>query len=137
MSAKKKGIKRDELKSASMNFNKKTAMFVSAHPDDIDFYAGGLLANLASSGWKIRCLVFTSGEKGTMDLKMNANRLVCIREKEQKESLSLLGCKDIIFPRLKCRDLAKDFKKAREMLTLQIRNFRPQMLVSFDTWKAY
>ncbi len=137
MSDKKQVSKNNKINFASTNFNKKTAMFVSAHPDDVDFYAGGLLANLASSEWKIRCLIFTSGEKGTMDLKMKSNQLIRIREKEQTESLSILGCKDLVFARLKCRDLAKDFKKAREILTQQIRKFRPQLLVSFDPWKAY
>jgi LmbE family N-acetylglucosaminyl deacetylase len=136
----RKKIKTGDSKIQELNpkyFNKRIAMFVGAHPDDVDIYAGGLLYNLASSGWKIKSVVLTSGEKGTVDLKMKSSTLAKIRKKEQKDSLRLLGCNDIIFGNFHDDDLFMDQVKAIKWLTSEIRKTKPEILVSFDPWQTH
>src|SRR5689334_3525989 len=112
---------------------RRVAMFVGAHPDDIDYYAGGLVLNSAKKGWEVRCIVLTRGEKGTYESGVKPDVLAKTRTAEQRKSLSLLGCRDILFGDL--GDGEVDIEVAREMLTAEIRENRPDILVSFDPWR--
>ncbi len=42
-----------------------TALAIGAHPDDVEFGCGGLLARWAASGCAIHHLVCTDGSKGS------------------------------------------------------------------------
>ena len=45
-----------------------SALAVAAHPDDVEFGAGGTLATWAAEGCVVHHLVLTDGAKGTWDL---------------------------------------------------------------------
>ena len=56
------------------------AMVIMAHPDDPEFFCGGLLALWAREGAEIAYLVLTNGNKGSDDPTMTSERLTAIRQ---------------------------------------------------------
>ena len=45
----------------------RSALAIGAHPDDVEFGAGGTLAKWAAAGCVVHHLVLTDGSKGTWD----------------------------------------------------------------------
>jgi LmbE family N-acetylglucosaminyl deacetylase len=70
---------------------------VGAHPDDLEWYAGGTIAKLAREGAEITFVVCTDGERGTYDPTVDAQRLAAQREVEQRNAAQTLGVKEVIF----------------------------------------
>ncbi len=66
-----------------------TAMAIAAHPDDIEFMMAGTLLRLKERGWKIHCLVLSTGDCGTPNETKAA--IVKKRLKEAKASFDLAG----------------------------------------------
>lgn len=64
---------------------------VGAHPDDIEFGAGGTLLKHRASGHQVQLIILTSGELGGSDPE--------VREREASEAAALLDA-DITFCRL-------------------------------------
>ena len=72
---------------------------IGAHPDDVDLYAGGLVAALASAGVDVAMADLTAGElatRGTPDL----------RAEEAREAARILGVSGREC--LRCRDYCPD-----------------------------
>ena len=61
------------------------ALAIGAHPDDIEFGAGGTLAGWAEAGCHITMLVVTDGSKGTWDPAVKPDDLIELRRAEQME----------------------------------------------------
>jgi hypothetical protein len=57
------------------------------HPDDNDFGAGATVAKVARQGADVRYLIATTGQRGSSDAAMTAERLSEIRMKEQMLAL--------------------------------------------------
>src|SRR5579859_6630514 len=66
-------------------------MAIYAHPDDPEFFSGGTLAKWALEGKELVYVLATSGDKGTDDQDMTAQRLIEIREAEQRAAAILTG----------------------------------------------
>lgn len=49
-------------------------MAIYAHPDDPEFFSGGLLAKFAAEGKHLIYVLATSGDKGTDDPEMTRER---------------------------------------------------------------
>ncbi len=73
------------------------ALVVAAHPDDPEFGCGGTAATWSRDGWEFYYLVATDGSKGSNDPDMNPERLVALRQQEQREAARRLGVKDVFF----------------------------------------
>ena len=69
----------------------KVGLVIAAHPDDPDFGAGGTAALWTTLGWEMHYLVVTNGAKGTADPEMTSERLVPMREVEQRNAADALG----------------------------------------------
>src|SRR5256885_2383132 len=59
------------------------ALVVFAHPDDVDFGAGGAIAHWVDEGWDVRYLSINRGQKGAWDAHMDAAEYRSLREVEQ------------------------------------------------------
>jgi LmbE family N-acetylglucosaminyl deacetylase len=75
----------------------KRALVIAAHPDDPDFGAGGTAALWTREGWEFFYLVCTDGSKGTADPEMTSERLIPLRQEEQRNAASALGVKECFF----------------------------------------
>ncbi|MCU1504517.1 MAG: hypothetical protein JWM12_3871 [Ilumatobacteraceae bacterium] len=69
----------------------RSALAVGAHPDDVEFGAGGTLAKWAAAGCVIHHLVCTDGSKGTWNPDADTTALIATRQAEQREAARRLG----------------------------------------------
>ncbi len=110
----------DLMQSDSKAHSKKIGLVVGAHPDDADFGAGGTVALWSQEDWEFHYLILTNGAKGTSDREMTRDRLIPIREQEQKACSEVLGVHSCTF--LGGEDGELDY--TREMLGNVVREIR-------------
>jgi LmbE family N-acetylglucosaminyl deacetylase len=72
-------------------------LVVTAHPDDLDFAAGGTIAQWCAQGIEVSYCIATNGDQGGVDPKITRDEMKAIRRREQREAGNLLGAKDIYF----------------------------------------
>ena len=99
-------------------------MVIAAHPDDPDFGAGGTAALWSRDGWEFHYIVVTNGAKGSGDREMTRDRLITLREEEQRACADVLGVASCTF--LGGEDGELDY--SREMLgriVHEIRRLKP------------
>ena len=75
----------------------KVALAIAAHPDDADFGCAGTANLWSKEGWDFYVLVCTDGSKGTDDAGLTADRLVPMRQAEQRAASAASGVKDVFF----------------------------------------
>lgn len=75
----------------------KVALAIAAHPDDADFGCSGTAYLWSKLGWSFSFLVCTDGSKGTDDPSLTPERLVQMRQKEQRAAAEQAGVKDVFF----------------------------------------
>lgn len=64
----------------------KKILAIGAHPDDIEFYAGGTLAQKAAEGYEVTFVVATDGRHGSYD-GTSIEEIIEIRRREQEEAV--------------------------------------------------
>lgn len=69
----------------------KVALAVTAHPDDVDFGAGGTVARMVDDGWRVVYCLATDGDAGGFDAAVPRGEIPAIRRAEQTEAARLLG----------------------------------------------
>jgi LmbE family N-acetylglucosaminyl deacetylase len=112
------------------------ALAIGAHPDDIEFGAGGTLARWAAAGCEVTMVIVTAGSKGTWDREMDPRLLAATRIDEQREAARTLGAAHVIHLGHIDGELAYTMDLRGE-LCLQIRTARPDVVLSHDPWKPY
>jgi LmbE family N-acetylglucosaminyl deacetylase len=99
---------------------------ISAHPDDLEFFAGGLLKLLHSKGHEVHIIDVTDGEKG-----VRVKNLAEIRRKEQLESGTALGIQNIEFLHLPDMRL-EQLDNLNLIFKEHIERIRPDIVLTFD-----
>lgn len=116
---------------AALEQGVKRVMGIFAHPDDPEFFCGGTFARWAAEGAEIVFVLATSGDKGSADPEMTSERLVEIREVEERNAATALGVKDVIFLRHKDGELTPSLALRKDIVR-QIRLFKPNVVVTCD-----
>ena len=111
-------------------------LVIAAHPDDAEFGVAGTVARWVQAGKTLAYAVCTSGDKGTSDRSLTPDRLVKIREEEQRKAASLLGVERVVFLRYFDQTL-EDTPEFRKEIVRQIRTFRPEIVVTSDPYRRY
>jgi LmbE family N-acetylglucosaminyl deacetylase len=107
------------------------AMFIYAHPDDVDFSAAGTAAKWARGGCKVVYLILTDGSAGSHQPGMTRERVAQIRQAEQEAAAEVVGAAACIF--LGYQDgLLKPTLAVRKRVVRQIREHRPKAVVCGD-----
>lgn len=110
--------------------SRKTDLFdilaIGAHPDDVDFCLGGILAKMAAEGSAVAILDLTSGEKGT-------HGTPTIRRKEGERAAQVIGAKRF-FLDFEDGSIA-DSPEGRKKIARVIRDLKPK-LVFAPLWKG-
>jgi LmbE family N-acetylglucosaminyl deacetylase len=109
-------------------------MSIHAHPDDQEFTVAGTLAKWARSGSHIVTVCITSGGSGSnrhTSPDMTRERLVEIREEEQRRACDLLGIADLILLGYEDGTLEASIALRRD-LTRVLRRHRPGAVVCGD-----
>jgi LmbE family N-acetylglucosaminyl deacetylase len=109
----------------------KKVMGIFAHPDDPEFFCGGTFARWAAEGAEIVFVLATSGDKGSGDPDMTSERLVEIREAEERNAAAALGVKEVVFLRHKDGELTPSLALRKDIVR-QIRLHKPNVVVTCD-----
>src|SRR5438132_8770703 len=104
----------------------KRVMVVTAHPDDSEFGAGGTVAKITREGKTVTYCIATNGNKGSSDRSMTPERLVSIREEEQRNAARVLGVDTVDFLGFPDCEL-ENTRESRMAVTAAIRRHRPHL----------
>lgn len=111
-------------------------LVVAAHPDDIEFYAGGTLATWIQTGSEVHYLLVTDGAGGSRDPECTPQALAERRRLEQRRAADLLGVASVHF--LGYPDAGFDASlELRIAIARVIRQVRPDTVVTFDPQRHY
>jgi len=117
----------------------RSALAIGAHPDDVEFGCGGLLAKWAADGCVVHHLVCTDGSKGTWDPDVDVAVLAQRRQREQREAARRLAGDNAGEVRFLGRvdgELSSDLRTRGEVARV-IRELKPQVVLGHDPWKMY
>ncbi|MHB1007427.1 MAG: PIG-L deacetylase family protein [Chloroflexota bacterium] len=103
----------------------KTAMAIVAHPDDAEFTVAGTVAKWAREGTRVVYVICTDGSKGTDDPSLTKDRLVPVREAEQRAAAAVLGVSEVVFLGHDDGTLEPSLSLRRD-LSRQIRKYQPE-----------
>jgi LmbE family N-acetylglucosaminyl deacetylase len=114
----------------------KAVLALVPHPDDAEFYAGGLLARLAAEGARVHIVVATDGRRGSFEA--DSAVLSVVRAEEMRRAAAALGANPPIL--LGYLDGELDTLPAgvlRERFIRAIRLFRPDVVVAQDPYAPF
>jgi len=114
----------------------KVVLALVPHPDDAEFYAGGLLAKLAAEGARVHIVVTSDGRRGSFEA--DSESLVAARAEEMRRAAAALGAEPPIL--LGYPDGELDTLPAgvlREQFIRAIRHFRPDVVVAQDPYAPF
>lgn len=103
-------------------------LVVTAHPDDVDFGAGGTVATRIGSGVDVSYCVITDGDSGGFDRTVPRSEIAGIRQGEQRKAAAALGVTDVEFLGYPDGRLAVSYELRRD-ITRVIRRVRPDLMV--------
>lgn len=109
-------------------------LVILAHPDDPEFFCGATLAKWARRGHHITYLLLTRGDKGfhdTTSADMTPEKLIALREVEQKNAAKVIGAENVHFMDNKDGYLVPDLDLRRDVVR-EIRLHKPDILVTCD-----
>ncbi len=106
-------------------------LVVAAHPDDIEFGAGGTVARWVGEGAEVRYLLVTRGDKGSDDPAADVQALVAQREREQRAAAAAIGVTSVEFLDEPDGQVEPSLR-LRERITHAIRAFRPEVVMTHD-----
>jgi LmbE family N-acetylglucosaminyl deacetylase len=102
---------------------------VFAHPDDVDFGAGGTIARWTAEGIEVSYLIVTRGDAGGFD-ETPREEMPRLREAEQRAAAAELGVKDIEFLNGYFDGQLTPTIKLRRDITRAIRRVRPDRIIT-------
>lgn len=114
----------------------KRALAIGAHPDDIEFGAGGTLAGWAKAGCHVVMAVMTDGSKGSWKPDEDPAALIGVRAAEQQAAADVLGAAAVVFLGHVDGEL-KYSMGVRAQVAALIRTHRPDIVISHDPWAPY
>ncbi len=114
----------------------KRVLVVEAHPDDIEWYAGGTIARLARDGAEITYVICTEGNRGSYNPDDDPVAIAATRKVEQRAAAEFLGVKEVLYLGYPDGGLEATME-LREKLAILYREHRPDLLLAFDPWKRY
>lgn len=106
------------------------AMFIYAHPDDIEFGVAGTAALWAKNGSKVTYVIITDGNVGSHESGITAEKLAEVRRAEQTAAANIVGASCIF---LGYHDgLLQPTMALRKELVRLIRQHQPNVVVCGD-----
>jgi len=107
------------------------AMFIYAHPDDIEFGVAGTAAKWAKNGSDVTYVVITDGNVGSHDPTLTQEKLAEVRRAEQSAAATVAGAARCLF--LGHHDgLLEPTLALRQELVKLIRTYKPNAVVCGD-----
>jgi LmbE family N-acetylglucosaminyl deacetylase len=104
------------------------ALVVTAHPDDVDFGAGGTVAGWTATGIEVTYCIITDGDAGGFDPAVPRSEIPAIRRAEQTEAARLVGVTDVRFLGYRDGELTVSHDLRRDISRV-IREVRPRRML--------
>jgi LmbE family N-acetylglucosaminyl deacetylase len=113
------------------------ALAIGAHPDDVEFQAGGTLASWAARGVHLELACFTAGEKGSHDPDADPALLGRVRRAEAAAAAAALGAAGPVHF-LGAADGELEVTMALRLAVARlVRTVRPDVVVGHDPWRRW
>jgi LmbE family N-acetylglucosaminyl deacetylase len=115
------------------------ALVVVAHPDDVDFWAGGTVACWTSAGITVTYCVLTDGDSGGFDPRIPRSAIPDIRRDEQEAAARELGVSDVRFFGYPDGRLEPSYALRRDIARV-IRQVRPERVLTWTpewSWRRF
>ena len=112
------------------------ALVITAHPDDVDFGAGGTIAAWTDAGVDVTYCVITDGDAGGFDPTVPRSEIPGIRRAEQEAAAKVLGVDDVRFLGYPDGRLTVSIELRRD-LSRVIRQVRPQRVVCQSPQRSF
>jgi LmbE family N-acetylglucosaminyl deacetylase len=106
-----------------------SALVAVAHPDDVDFGAGGTAAWIVAAGGRVGYVIATDGDAGGFDESVARDEIPGLRRREQREAAARTGVVDVRFLGFADGRLEPSLELRRE-LTAEIRRQRPEVVIT-------
>jgi len=106
-------------------------MAIAAHPDDIESWCAGTLAQAVDQGATVHLLLVTSGEHGSSDPQRHAHEVEAQRENEARKAAEILSLAEVVFLRYPDGDV-EDTKAFRADIVAWIRRWQPAIVFTHD-----
>ena len=114
----------------------KVVLALVPHPDDAEFYAGGLLAKLAAEGARVHIVVTSDGCRGSFEA--DSETLIAARAEEMQRAAVVLGAEPPILLGHPDGELDKlPAGVLREQFIRAIRLFRPDVVIAQDPYAPF
>ncbi len=104
-------------------------LFVTAHPDDVDFGSAGTVATFTDAGVQVAYCIVTDGDAGGQDRTITRAEMAEIRRREQRAAAAVVGVHDVRFLGYPDGRVTASFDLRRDISRV-IRQFRPQRVVT-------
>ncbi|MDB5169835.1 MAG: LmbE family protein [Candidatus Saccharibacteria bacterium] len=114
----------------------KIVLGIAAHPDDLDFGAGGTLAAFAKQGAEVHYLQLTDGGKGSSDPNMTSAEIIKIRQNEQQAACQAIGGTSVHFLNHPDGELEVTMALKEEIVKV-IRTIKPDVVITTDPTMVY
>lgn len=118
----------EPLRSVDVLTDVARVLVVTAHPDDVDFGAGGTVAAWTAAGVEVSYCVCTSGDAGGFDDTPRAE-MAPLREAEQRAAAKELGVGDVVFLGYPDGRLTPSLELRRD-ISREIRRVRPDRVLT-------
>ena len=103
-------------------------LVVTAHPDDVDFGAGGTIASWTDAGIAVTYCIVTNGDAGGADPTVPRSEIPGIRQAEQRAAGRAVGVEDVRFLNYVDGELTVSHELRRDISRV-IRQVRPQRML--------
>lgn len=111
-------------------------LIVTAHPDDVDFGAGGAVATWTHEGHEVVYCLVTDGQAGGFDNSISRDDMIVIRRREQTEAGAILGVTELHFLGFPDGAVVADLNLRREISAV-IRKVKPDRVVTQSPERRY
>jgi LmbE family N-acetylglucosaminyl deacetylase len=117
------------------NWQGKTVLVFTPHPDDDTFECAGIMSILAKNNNKVVIAIYTNDDKGSLDLEMTSERLARIRRAEEEAACAVLGIpkENLIWMGYRDGELEyADPQRLRGEACRLIKKYRPDAVFTVD-----
>src|SRR5436305_631298 len=104
-------------------------LVITAHPDDVDYGAGGTVAAWTAAGVEVAYCIVTDGDAGGEDPTITRAEMAQTRREEQRKAAAILGVTEVEFLGYPDGRLEVSLELRRD-LSRVIRRFRPTRVVT-------
>lgn len=105
------------------------ALVVTAHPDDVDFGAGGTAMALVKAGVQVTFCICTDGDAGGFDDSTDRSEIPAIRRAEQVAAAAVYGVTDVRFLGYRDGYLEPSHDLQRDIVRV-MRQVQPQLVLT-------